>query len=668
MKPVSLFANDETNDADLALIVTRDEPSATVARLRPVPSVLRNIHIVMIGDSVTRYQYLSLAYRLRHGVWFHKSHWKHDLVNEQTFKSPFHDQIKAEFLFQTNNILQPMEVCDCFSGKRKLDHVENRYFYDPVLNNSIVFLTGYGNQPMKGRILPEQLRNQSDLWRMESMRKPARGNLWSYHDWAHAIVNYIRHLDPPPRHMVMNAGRSKHRFGRRKQGAKEGTLWSDYTQSLLEAMENATGLHFVWKTTTFGVHGHKAAFERDEVMCNLLHACLNLSFTQHVRSDLYWDQFHFKEPVYRAANEQMLDLLGYLPKEYSRLDLAKILLVETDETDTSQGSSNGSQLADPLQNAEPETTSATIYDDKAVVLRDIHIVMIGDSLMRYQYLSLAYRLRHGVWFNESLWHYNLVKQGTFKSPLNDGLWGEFLLHSNNVLHPLELCDCYRQPLPFDVVENRYYYDPLLNNSVVYLNAFGHWRRPMKGRILPHQVHEEWMNRSSIFRTNAFRERMNLVWNYSDWADTILNYVRYLNPRPTYIVMNAGIWKHRFCVSRHSKNGTMPLLNNNQATSLSNDTKNLQRAMELVPEFQFVWRTTTFDEKGESPEFECDDVMCQLLPTCVNVSFTQSIKSAMYWDPVHFLEPVYRLLNEIMLGDLRYLPKGYVKFNISALLK
>jgi hypothetical protein len=190
---------------------------------------------------------------------------------------------------------------------------------------------------------------------------------------------------------------------------------------------------------------------------------------------------------------------------------------------------------------------------------------------------------------------------------------------------------------------------------------------MKGRILPEQIHRERANKSSIFKKEAFGDRMESVWSYNDWADTIFNYVRYLEPMPRHIVMNAGIWPHKFCASSHS-NRTSLLSNDNYATSLSNETLNLLRVMNRVPEFRFIWRTTTVGKDGVRPEFECDDVMCELLPTCVNVSFSISrIQSALYVDQNHFFEPVYRMLNEVMLNDLGYLPKQYVRLNLSVIM-
>jgi hypothetical protein len=624
-------------------------------------SVLRDIHITMIGDSAMRYQYLSLTYRLRHGEWFHNTVSNYDLVDEQTFESPFHGNIRNEFFLQTNHMLQPLEVCDCFdSALGNNDTVENRYFYDSLLNNSIVYLAAFGTtRPLQGRILPHQVRNQPASYLKDSFQHP-KEIAWRYNDWTDLILQHVRFLDPPPYYIVVNGG-IHHGLLKSKQATNtSNSLPQDVHNNMWQAMKNASEFRFAWETTMFP--GQTSDAERDEVMCSLLNSCLNMSFSQHVRRDLRRGEVHFREPVYRAANEQMLELLGYLPTDYKMLHRYKLLTDKTHDIDPLLDQSSRVDVAD----ARSSTFAASRKADPSAVLRDIHIVMIGDSVTRYQYLSLAYRLRYGVWFNESLWHYNLVQQGSFQSPFHIQTWGEFLFHSSNVLYPLELCDCYRRPL--DVVENRFYYDPILNNSISYFNALGHWKRrphPMRGRLLPNQIHQERNNQSSFFKKVAFRERRDITWAYSDWADAILGYIRHLDPRPRHIVMNAGHWPHKFCAPP-SEAG---LNNESQTRSLSipNETQNLLRAIQLMPEFQFVWKTTTIGKRGSGADYPCDEIMCQLFPICLNVSFTQHVQLSKYWDRVHFYEPVYRALNELMLDDFGYLPKGYAKLNLSDIL-
>jgi hypothetical protein len=290
--------------------------------------ILRNIHLVMIGDSFMRYQYLSLAYRLRYGVWFHESMWYYNLVQERSFESPYHPFTWAEFMLQTNKILQPLEVCDCFrrAPNKFSEIIENRYFYDPVHNNSLIFMLAFGHvDALKGRLLPSQTRNVSSTWQMEALRE-RKSNTWIYRDWSRMVTEYIRALDPPPKHVIMNAGMWSHKFGwSQPPTANETGLINFVTKSMLRSIKKASPIQFGWRTTTYTLNRTNRGLDGDNFMCSLLPTCINVSFTRNVRPNYYWDGKHFLEPVYRAQNEEMLHILGYLPNDYLRLNLSQIL-------------------------------------------------------------------------------------------------------------------------------------------------------------------------------------------------------------------------------------------------------------------------------------------------------------------------------------------------------
>jgi hypothetical protein len=315
------------------------DQEASSATRTPPRTTLRDIHIVMIGDSLMRYQYLSLAYRLRYGVWFDTFQRYYNLVNERTFQNPFHKHTWGEFLFQTNRILQPNEVCDCWrqpnTPKGQIHVIENRYYYDPVFNNSVVYLRAMGHwHPMEGRLAPAQVRKQTRDWQMRAMNDYL--NLtWQYKDWSNAIRHYVRHLRPQPRHIIMNAGFWRHKFGwvHLKKSApspndhesKEHWILSKDTESMLQLIEKTPQYHYAWKTTTYLKDQSATSLENDILMCDRISTCFNMSFTRGVRQNLYWDNKHFYEPVYRVTNEVMLDQLGYLPKDYVRMNISEIL-------------------------------------------------------------------------------------------------------------------------------------------------------------------------------------------------------------------------------------------------------------------------------------------------------------------------------------------------------
>ncbi|KAL3927231.1 MAG: hypothetical protein SGARI_005381 [Bacillariaceae sp.] len=85
----------------------------------------------------------------------------------------------------------------------------------------------------------------------------------------------------------------------------------------------------------------------------------------------------------------------------------------------------------------------TAESDRPTGLR---LVFVGDSVDRYQYLSLVYYLRWGFWFSDDP---NGEKSGAppMKSFLfhekDGGSWNDYFADSAAVLSPYETCDCYR---------------------------------------------------------------------------------------------------------------------------------------------------------------------------------------------------------------------------------
>ncbi len=303
-------------------------PSLLTTRTNPV---LHDIHMVMIGDSLMRYQYLSLVYRLRHGVWFDTSKWYFNLVSETTFADPFHRHTWGAFLFHTNRILHPNEVCDCHRRPvyKMEEIVENRYYYDPILNNSIVFLLAYGHEfPVVGRLHPKKVRKirsgSRSGWQGRALQKYGRLS-WKYNDRHDVIRNHVQRLIPQPRHIVLNAGAWKHSFGYDRSASNHHRNLSQATFDLVRTMQDTPQYQYVWRTTTYRNNRTNDGLESDPIMCELVSICVNVSYTHHVRQDLYWDKIHFLEPVYRVQNEQMLDLLGYLPSDYERMNTSDIL-------------------------------------------------------------------------------------------------------------------------------------------------------------------------------------------------------------------------------------------------------------------------------------------------------------------------------------------------------
>jgi hypothetical protein len=124
-------------------------------------------------------------------------------------------------------------------------------------------------------------------------------------------------------------------------------------------------------------------------------------------------------------------------------------------------------------------------------LHNRHIVLWGDSITRYQYLSLVLYLHTGRW--------TAAKEGLFgdsngRSPFDS--WAEFFNHTTSLLDGNEQCDCSRQvPGPHTMYENRHYHDKKRNIYVTYLQKMG--KNPSHGHLGAATVYEEPRNTTFI---------------------------------------------------------------------------------------------------------------------------------------------------------------------------
>jgi hypothetical protein len=271
----------------------------------------------------------------------------------------------------------------------------------------------------------------------------------------------------------------------------------------------------------------------------------------------------------------------------------------------------------------------------------ISMLFIGDSLTRFQYISLVYFLRHGIWIDAPATIPHLVRPGDYL------VAGEFRSHwspwyeaSMDLFAPYENCDCYREPNSTDAnsrytCENRYYHDPVRNNTVTYLQALGN-AHPMRGhwqakQAIPQLVeYHQTMNESAIGDTvGPMLNRVPYRWQ-GTWIDAIRGHVTDL--APAVLIMNAGRWRHPFL----------------KAPFRDAIVDALQDAG--IP--RVIWKTTTADRGGKytSAFNDTDVAMCHLLE-CMDTTWTVDVPPTLYVDWCHFLEPVYRLLNEQLLQQL-----------------
>jgi hypothetical protein len=94
---------------------------------------VRGLRVAFVGDSLTRYMYLSLAAYLRTDRWITKNDVP-NIVEEKQFSG------WNVFYNYTKNYFRPYEQCDCARPGYSWNSIENRYFADPVRDNVIYYI------------------------------------------------------------------------------------------------------------------------------------------------------------------------------------------------------------------------------------------------------------------------------------------------------------------------------------------------------------------------------------------------------------------------------------------------------------------------------------------------------------------------------------------------
>ncbi len=323
----------------------------------------RNLRLVFMGDSITRYQYLSLAYYLRHGRWWESPYdVPNNLFNAHSFRHPAHpSEDWNEFFLQSNRMLYPMEACDCVRSMDGETVCERRYFYDRERNNTLVYinLNGnethgswgyYGNFPAEDIFsnfehmveMPVGFRLQSELTKSVTDTKQSRF-AWEYATWGDVLRYHVGNLGlGKDAAVVLNAGLHPHNFG--GNDTESSALRAD----LVDALQ-ASRMIGIWKTTSYTLHEirkshHDSAVpspsDSDRTMCDLIGRCLNMTWTIQLRTELYFDHLHFFEPVYRVLNEDLLGILGANKEKYQTFDRSSLLRSPKASYDKRHGTRN----------------------------------------------------------------------------------------------------------------------------------------------------------------------------------------------------------------------------------------------------------------------------------------------------------------------------------------
>lgn len=252
-----------------------------------VVETLKDKYLLMIGDSLTRYQYTSLVYTLRHRHPPEPTMFPD--MNEFT-----HDGWMP-FFKESNAVLAPYENCDCsYYGGRFFEH---RRYHDPHMNISVTYLMYRG-------FFIEGSNDTNSLHAPEPQEVHAP-------KWSTNMKNYLLNVFTPKKvdYLVTNVGFFEFH---------ESVIPAEYIQWCRTLSDRV-----IWKTTTnvqyetiAKPNEQRFRFNRvDAEMCNTKHVhCMDTSWTVHVDQERdYFDSIHFREPVYTVLNDQLMDMLHHVP-------------------------------------------------------------------------------------------------------------------------------------------------------------------------------------------------------------------------------------------------------------------------------------------------------------------------------------------------------------------
>jgi hypothetical protein len=265
--------------------------------------------------------------------------------------------------------------------------------------------------------------------------------------------------------------------------------------------------------------------------------------------------------------------------------------------------------------------------------RNLKLAFIGDSVTRFQYTDLVYYLMTNRWVEDG------DKPMIVRGPVGPATWKDNLLASNLALSPYEECDCFRETLhnKSAVIENRYFRDEELGNYVTFILKFGsidsHGRWEPEEVYSPHGPLENHWNPSEDFRFQG------------NWSTVIREHVAKLQPKPEYLVFNAGL-------HRHDLNDPEVQLDIQEALREANITG--------------IYRTTTFkkDKNQMGQQFPHDSMLCgKVFPLCLDFGWTKELLGEEnYFDNCHFKPHVKKKMNLQLLDFLKDMTKGKKKLS------
>ena len=147
----------------------------------------------------------------------------------------------------------------------------------------------------------------NDTYRDEIHEKQYVKNQFAWRgNWEQTIRNHTSKLVPKPHYVVINAGAWPHDL-----------LKIDTLANIRQALDDNEMIG-IYKTTTKKIDDTSTTLVKHDIEgCRHLHFCMDLSWTGNITDpEEFVDKAHFRANVKRKFNEQFLDLLQNIPKEY----------------------------------------------------------------------------------------------------------------------------------------------------------------------------------------------------------------------------------------------------------------------------------------------------------------------------------------------------------------
>jgi len=193
---------------------------------------------------------------------------------------------------------------------------------------------------------------------------------------------------------------------------------------------------------------------------------------------------------------------------------------------------------DPVREGKVKTAMASAGRKLAqwapTALLGEHVVFVGDSVTKYQYLNLAYNVMAGAPPPFEFWErsHNMNVSDYYTSMKNWFNWSNSQLQSR---YGKETCDCYRYTCCSTCIENRFFSKKLLFGVSAHLTYLQWTNFTIKGHWSPSDGYP--------IRTHCQPGACAPPWSFElpSVGQLLRDVVVKLLPRPTHVVVNKGAW-------------------------------------------------------------------------------------------------------------------------------